>query len=128
MKSKKQLGIWMDHSTAHLMALTNGTILSSTIESGPVLQGDEQNVYKDESHSLNKEQGQLSTYYRKLGDAILDYDEAVLFGPTEAKNELFNLIKENHLFDKIEIVIQSADKMTKNERNTFVTSYFNGTR
>ena len=128
MKSKKQLGIWMDHSTAHLMALTNGTILSSTIESGPITQGDEQNVYKDESHSLNKEQGQLSTYYRKLGDAILDYDEAVLFGPTEAKNELFNLIRENHLFDKIEIVIQPADKMTESERNTFVTSYFNGSR
>ena len=128
MKTKKQLGIWMDHSIAHLMALTNGTIVSSTIESGPVLQGDEQNVYKDESHSLNKEQGQLSTYYRKIGDAILDYDEAVLFGPTEAKNELYNLIKENHLFDKIEIAIQPADKMTESERNNFVTSYYNASR
>jgi len=128
MKSKKQLGIWMDHSTAYLMALTNGTIVSSTIESSPILQGDQQNVYKDESHGLNKEQGQLSTYYRKLGDVILDYDEAVLFGPTEAKNELFNLIKENHLFDKIEIAIQPADKMTESERNTFVTSYFNAPR
>jgi len=128
MKSKKQLGIWMDHSNAYLIALTDGTIVPETIEADPVLQGDEQNVYKDESHILNKEQAQLSAYYKKLADAILDYDAAVLFGPTDAKNELFNLIKVNHLFDKIEIAIQPSDNMTESERNTFVTEYFNTPR
>jgi len=125
MKSKKQIGIWMDHSTACLMELTNGTIVTSVIESVPDLKKDQENVYKDESHSLNKEQGQLTTYYRKLCDAILEFDEAVLFGPTEAKNELLNLIKENHLFDKIDVAVKPADKMTEAERNTFVKGYFN---
>jgi len=124
MKSTKQLGIWMDHSTAHLMELANDTIVSNTVGSQPELQEEQQIVYKDESHALNKERGQLSTYYQKLSDAILDFDEVVLFGPTEAKNELLNLLKENHLFEKIKITIKPTDKMTENERNTFVKDYF----
>jgi len=124
MESTKQLGIWMDHSTAHLMELSNGTIVSNTVGSQPELQDEQQIVYKDESHELNKEQGQLTAYYRKLSDVILDYDEVILFGPTEAKNELFNLLKENHLFEKIKIAIKPADKMSESERNTFVKDYF----
>lgn len=124
MKSIKQLGIWMDHSIAHVIKLTNGTIETNSIESIPEIQGDEQIVYKDESHSLNKEQRQLSSYFKKLGDVILGYDQVILFGPTEAKNELINVIKENHLFDKIKIDVESADKMTEIQRNTFVKEYF----
>ena len=86
MKATRQLGIWMDHSMAYLMELSNGTIVSNTVESKPELQGDEQIVYKDESHMLKKMQRQLSAYYKKLSDVILDYEEVVLFGPTEAKN------------------------------------------
>ena len=115
----------MDHSIAHLMELTNDTIVSKIVESQPELLPEQQIEYKDESHSLNKEQGQLSAYYKKLGDVILDYEEVILFGPTEAKNELLNLIRENHLFDKIKIEVKPADKMTEIERNTFVKDYFN---
>lgn len=126
MKSTKQLGIWMDHSTAHLVKISNGTIETNTIESQPEVQADadEQIVYKDESHSLNKEKRQLSTYYKELGNQILENDEVVLFGPTEAKSELVNLLKENHLFDKIKIEVKPADKMTEVQRNTFVKEYF----
>ena len=55
----------------------------------------------------------------------MDCDEVILFGPTEAKNELLNLLRENHLFDKIKIEVKTADKMTEIERNTFVKEYFN---
>ena len=125
MKSKKQLGIWMDHSIAHLIELTNDTIVSNIVESQPERQEDQQIVYKDESHSLNKEQGQLSAYYKKLSNVILDYEEVVLFGPTEAKNELLNLLLDNHLFDKIKIEVKTADKMTETQRNVFVKDFFN---
>jgi len=124
MKSKKQLGIWMDHSIAHLMKLTNGIIVTNTIESQPEILKDQQIVLKDESHSLNKEQGQLSSYFSKLGDLILENDEVLLFGPTEAKSELMNVLKENHLFDEIKIEVKPADKMTEIQRNIFVKEYF----
>ena len=125
MKSKKQLGIWMDHSIAHLMALNNGSIVTSIVESQPKPLEDPQIIFKDESHTLNKEQGILSAYFNKLSDSILNYNEVILFGPTEAKSELLNLIRENHLFDKIKIEVKPADKMTENERTTFVKEYFN---
>jgi len=128
MKATRQLGIWMDHSMAYLMELSNGTIVSNTVESKPELQGDEQIVYKDESHMLNKIQRQLSAYYKKLSDVILDYEEVVLFGPTEAKNELLNLLLDNHLFDKIKIAIKPTDKMTEIQKNAFVKDYFNKPR
>ena len=124
MKSTKQLGIWMDHSTAHVMKFENGTIVTNTIESQPEILEDQQIEYKDESHSLNKEQRQLSSYYKELGDVILGNEDVILFGPTEAKSELFNLLKDNHLFDEIKIVVKSADKMTESERKIFVKEYF----
>jgi len=124
MKLTKQLGIWMDHSNAHLMNLVNGVIESDTIESQPEGSEDQQDTFKDESHVLNKEQGQLSSYYKKLGDHILEYDEVLLFGPTEAKSELLNLIKENHLFDEIKIEVKPSDKMTEIQMITFVKEYF----
>jgi len=124
MKTTKQLGIWMDHSIAYLTKLTNGTIETSSIESVTEVNGDEQVVYKDESHSLNKEQRQLSSYFKKLSDVILENDEVILFGPTEAKSELLNVLKDNHLFDKIKIEVKPADKMTEIQRTTFVKEHF----
>ena len=124
MKLTKQLGIWMDHSNAHLMKLVNGIIETNNIESQSEDVVDQQDAFKDESHILNKEQGQLSSYYKKLGDQILEYDEVLLFGPTEAKSELMNLLNVNHLFDKIKIEVKPADKMTEIQMITFVKEYF----
>lgn len=126
MKTTKQLGIWMDHSSAHLTQIFKGSFITETIKSKPELLVKTSDLYyKDESHMLNKEQDQLETYYKKLSDAILDYDEVILFGPTEAKNELANILKENHLFEKIKITIKPTDKMSEKQQHTFLKEYFN---
>lgn len=127
MRTKKILGIWMDHSIAHLMTvLSNGCLITETIEAKPKFQVNPADLhFKDESHMLNKEQRKLATYYRKLSDAILLYEEVILFGPTEAKNELANIMKENHLFEKINIVIKPANKMTESEQHDFLKAFFN---
>lgn len=124
MKSTKQLGIWIDHSIAHLMELRDGEVVTNNVESSPELQQDQKMVNKDESIILNKEEGQLSAYYKKLSDLILDYEEVLLFGPTDAKNELSNLLKEDHHFDKIRVEVKSSDNMTENQRIAFVKEYF----
>lgn len=117
----------MDHSTAHLMELSNNVIITTTIKSKPQPLEDQQNVYKDESHILNKEHNQLSAYFKKISDEIRNYEEVLLFGPSEAKNELLNLLKGNHLFDKIKIKAKPADKMTGIKRVAFVKEYYNST-
>ena len=126
MKTKRILGIWMDHSVAQLSEYSNGNFMTETIESKPKLHAKEEDLYyKDESHRLNKERSQLATYYKKLSDAILNYDEVILFGPTEAKDELVNSLKDNHLFNKIKIVVKPADKMTESEQHDFLKEFMN---
>lgn len=48
----------------------------------------------------------------------------VLFGPTDAKVALYNILKADHRFAKIKIEIKPADKMTENQQDTFVKIYF----
>ena len=126
MKSKKLLGIWMDHSIAHCSEIINNTIVTQSIESTPAsLVNKEDLYYKDDSQRLNKEQDKLSVYYSKLSDIILKHDEVVLFGPTDAKNELLNLIKKDHLFDNITVAVKAADKMSESQQHEFIKEYFN---
>ena len=72
----------------------------------------------------NKEQHDQSAYYKHLGEVILNYKEVLLFGPTEAKTELFNLLKADHRFSEIRFQIKSADKMTENQQHAFVKDHF----
>ena len=128
MKSKKILGIWMDHSIAHCSELINNAFITQSIESTPISQVNKEDLYyKDDSERLNKEQDKLSVYYSKLSDIILKQDRVVIFGPTDAKSELLNLIKKDHLFDKITVEVKAADKMSESQQHEFIKDYFNPT-
>ncbi|MGB8358269.1 MAG: hypothetical protein WCD55_06595 [Bacteroidales bacterium] len=124
MKKIKQLGIWMDHSNAYLMELTDDTIVTNVVESKFEQQD---NVYDKKRHEKsyhNKEQQQQADFYKKLRDFIRNYQEVVLFGPTDAKAELLNQLKGDHLFDKIKIEVQQSDQMNEDQRQAFVIEYF----
>jgi stalled ribosome rescue protein Dom34 len=124
MKTAKHLGIYMDHSVAHLMELTNDTIMTSTVESQSTLMDEANYLRKDEGLMHNIEHYQRSDYYKRLSSVMKDYDEVILFGPTEAKSELYNLLKNDHHFDKIRIEVKPADKMTENQQQAYVKKYF----
>jgi len=127
MKTAKQLGIWMDHSIAHLMELKNSNIVSEIIEAESIVPEDEdiEINWKDETSIQNKERYNLSHYFKKLINVIKDYDEVLLFGPTDAKSELFNLIDNIHHMDMIKIAIKTTDKMPEDQQLIFVREYFN---
>lgn len=78
----------------------------------------------DHSHAFLMEQYLQLSYYKKLGDIIKKYQEVVLFGPTDAKNELLNLLKTDHLFEDIKIELINSDKMVESQMQTFVREYF----
>ncbi len=124
MKNIKQLGIWMDHSNAYMMELTNDTIVAKNIVSELADPEAEFNFYKGEKLIHKKEQNLQLRYYKKLGETIKKYQEVVLFGPTDAKNELLNLLKNDHLFENIKIEVMNSDKMTDSQMQTFVREYF----
>jgi hypothetical protein len=124
MKPIKNLGIWMDHSNAHIMEFITGPAETQIIESDFVYEAKEQALGNSENAMHNKEQHQQTEYYKKLGEIIKHYDDVLLFGPTDAKLELFNMLKEDHLFGKVKIEVKQADKMTENQRHAFVKDYF----
>jgi ADP-heptose:LPS heptosyltransferase len=85
MKRRKRLGIWMDHSIAHLMEFTNKHFEIKTIESKLTNKLKNESLSKIESLPPNKKKRLLLDYYKKLSEAIKDYEQVILFGPTDAK-------------------------------------------
>lgn len=124
MKTTKQLGIWMDHSIAHIMELKNDKIVTNTVIA-QVGEQDEALNALDETLIQNKEQNELSAFFNRLSGVIINYDEVLLFGPTNAKTELFNLLKADRHFENVKIEVKSADKMTQNQELAFIKDYFN---
>jgi stalled ribosome rescue protein Dom34 len=124
MKTTKKLGIWMDHSMAHLMEFTSKHFEIETIESKLSNQEKITILSKSENSNFSKEKKQLFDYYKKIGETIKNYKRVILFGPTNAKIELFDLLSEDTRFLKIKFEIKDTDKMTQNQQHTFVKEYF----
>ena len=66
MKLAKQLGFWMDHSTANVMELSNAKVVSVTLESTPAFPEQMQNLRLDESLMNNKEQNKQADFYENI--------------------------------------------------------------
>jgi nucleotide-binding universal stress UspA family protein len=122
MNAIKQLGILMDHSTAHIIELSDNGVATKTIELSPAVP--EQKEDLDESLMNNKEQNQLTDYFLNLSKVIKEYNEVLLFGPSSTKTELFDRLKEDSQFDKIQIDVLATDNMTDVEQEAYVRKFF----
>ena len=120
----KKLGIWMDHSCAHLTEFIVHPPETKNIHSTFTHHEKEKSLSKSESLMHNKEQHQQGEYYKILGESIKNYNEVILFGPTDAKTELLNILRADHHFDHIKIETEQSDKMTENQQHAFVRDYF----
>lgn len=116
----------MDHSVAHVIELNGDSTKNRTIVA-QVGEQDEALNSRDETLIQNKEQNELSGFFNRLGGVIINYDEVLLFGPTNAKTEFVNTLKKDHHFDKLKIEVKTADKMTENQQQAFVMEHFNTT-
>jgi Lhr-like helicase len=120
----KNLGIWMDHSNAHLMEFTTDPITTDIISSKFTHEEKEHSLSKGENLMHNTEQHQRSAYYKRIADVIRNYEDVIIFGPTDAKSELLNLLRADHNFENIKLTIEQTDKMTQNQQHAFVKEYF----
>jgi hypothetical protein len=123
MTTKKKLGIWMDHANAHLMEYTE-PIVTKNISSTSTHEEKEFTLQKGESFMQRKDQQQEAAYYKAIAASIRDYDEVLLFGPTDAKTELLNILKADLSFSNIKILTEQTDKLTENQEQAFVRDYF----
>jgi stalled ribosome rescue protein Dom34 len=125
MNQIKKIGIFMDHSNAHFMEYSDFPKPHFNIVSKFTHLVKEQSLSgKGENLMHQKEQHQQHEYYNKISDIIRNYESVLLFGPTEAKIELYNLLQTNHLFNNIEITVENTDKMTDNQQHAFVNEFF----
>jgi len=123
MTKTKNLGIWMDHASAHIMEIAD-PMVTNIVVSESTHEEKEKTLQKGESMMHNKNQQQQAEYYKRLGGVIKDYEDVLLFGPTDAKVELLNILKADLNFSKIKIEIRQSDKMTENQEHAFVREYF----
>ena len=124
MTTAKKIGIWMDHASAHLTEIKTKPFETKIILSKFTHQEKEVSLVKGEKMMHKKEQHQQSEYYKELGEVIRNYNDVILFGPTDAKGELLNVLRADHRFGKIKIKTEQTDKMTENQQHIFVKKYF----
>jgi hypothetical protein len=134
------VGVWMDHHQAHFIyQKSKGEYEMESMESSynlhPCIEGEEADgssfgKNRDSNGEYKKhtiEHGQLHDYYKKLATVLENYDEILLFGPTTAKEELFNILFADKAFKGIRITIENSDKMTANQMMAFTKKYFENT-
>ena len=124
MTNKRKLGVWIDHSIAYLTEFTAGPMETKTLDSDFTNQDRNQTLARSENVMHNKEQQRYSDYYKKLGEIILNFEDVILFGPTDAKVELLNILKKDRRFSEIKIDVKQTDKMTEHQQHAFVREYF----
>lgn len=121
MKEATKIAVWIDHNSAHLMELKSEPFEVKTIESN----FDKNTItHHGEKSMHNKEQHLMEQYYKKLVKVIRKYYSVMLFGPTDAKSELFNIIKTDNLLNNVQVEVVQTDTMTENQVNAFVRNYF----
>ena len=123
MKTPKTLGIWMDHATAHLIDLQN-TENNHSIVSDFTFDTKEEALSRSENLMHNKRQQMQVAYYKEIAAVILKYEQVLLFGPTNAKTELHNYVKDDLRYKNIKIGTMAADKMSDKQKLAFVRTYF----
>ncbi len=124
MKTKKKLGIWMDHSNAHLIEFSSEVKKTTTISSDYTFQDKGETFERSENIMHNKEQHKQNTFYKNIANVIREFGEVLLFGPTNAKLELYNILKDNHLYNDIKIEVQNTGKMSDKDQHIFVRNHF----
>ena len=123
-KTTACIGIWMDHSKAHLIEFITPPVQTKALESKFANEQKLHSLGKSENVNHNKEQHQRHEFYKNLINVIRNYDEVVLFGPTDAKVELFNILVADQRFNKIKIEVRQADNMSDPEQHAFVRKHF----
>jgi stalled ribosome rescue protein Dom34 len=114
----------MDHSEAHLIAQDGDSLETTVIKSEFSHQDKQETLHRSENTMHHKEQHLQAEYYKKISQVVLNYDDVIVFGPTDAKLEFINILAEDALFDKIKIDVKPTDKMTENQEKAFVKEYF----
>lgn len=128
MISVKKIGIWMNHSIAYIMEFTSGLVTTSIIDAAIDKNEANMDCSNNEMASIFKAQSDKKAYYKQLEESLKDSKEVILFGPTYAKVELYNLLKIDTRFKKTKFKIIHAEDLDEAQQQEFVATHFSNQR
>lgn len=129
-----QVGVWIDHRKAVVVALTpdgeHTETIVSNVEKHPERGGDSPlkgryepvQVPADDSRQRALT-GELSHYYDSVIKALREFETLLLFGPGEAKGELHKRLVKMNLGARV-AAVETEDRMTDKQIIAKVRSYF----
>ncbi len=124
MEKIKKVAVYMDHFTANIIEYINSAEAIKTIKSEFNRSEKKEILQKGESQIHNKEQNLQQEFYLKLREELLNYESVLLFGATNAKTELLNILQADAKFLNVEFTLKNTDKLTDNEQVAFVNDCF----
>lgn len=124
METVKKIAVYMDHFMANIIEYTNSAEAVKTIKSEFNRSEKKEILQKGESQLHNKEQDLQLEFYSKLRDELLNYNSVLLFGSTNAKTELLNILQADAKFSNVEFTLKNTDKLTDNQQIAFVNDCF----
>jgi hypothetical protein len=139
MENYKQVGVWIDHSKAHLIGFKSGQAklletLDSPYESIKRIDGEGKDMTRfspNPEHASNNEhkkhnttQNEINEYLRMMEHRLQPFEDILLFGPGTMKEKLKNRLKENKSFDGKWLSVESSDKLTDNQLLAFVRDFY----
>jgi len=124
MEKEKRVGVFMDHSKASIVELEENHIILCEIESDFSHESKVEAIKKSEHLMHNKERKMQLSFYQKIIGRLKDATSVLLFGPSTAKDEVRNILKEDKSFNGISIDVLSTDHLTENQQAEFIRKHF----
>lgn len=129
-----KVGLWIDHRKSIIVSMSKQgeeiKEIISDVEKQPRRSGDSplkgtyETVQVPADDRLQKAfTGNLNIYYDKVIASIGSAESILIFGPSTAKDELKELLKEKNLDSRI-VGVETVDKMTDHQIAAKARQYF----
>lgn len=137
--SFKQVGVWIDHSKAHLIGYKKGNAVlietvNSPYETMKRYEGesdDKTRFSPNPEHASNNEhkknniaQNELNEYFKMMESKLYGFDDILIFGPGTVKDQMRNRLRENKAFSGKWLSVASSDKLTENQLLAYVRDFY----
>jgi hypothetical protein len=131
----KKIAVWMDYSQAKLITFENEVAktedIDSQVETHVRVEGEGSqvssfgagNFTNNENRNNNRHKNEVANYFKVLSGKLHTYDEILLFGPTNAKDQFKNILINDKAFAKKSIILKVTDKLTENQVVAFAREH-----
>jgi stalled ribosome rescue protein Dom34 len=124
MDLKKSVGIWMDYASANIIDVQDNSNTPHIILSEFTNEVKHESMQRGEKGTHEKEDSFKKEYFNAIINVIKDFEHVLLFGPTNAKRELHNIVSDLPRYSDIKIDVFTTDDMTDNQKQAYVRKHF----